>query len=131
MKLSQIAINAKAEESGRWMPASGLLGVDVKVRGVNNSAARAKRAKVAEQIGRKKLSDAEAEALHIDVIAETILLDWRGIENEDGTPLTCDDESKRALLGNPDMRLLREAVVMAATLVGEDDLAAAEQDAKN
>ena len=34
-------------------------------------------------------------------------------------------------LANPDMRLFREAVIMAASLVGEDDLAAVEQDAKN
>lgn len=131
MKLSQIKINAAAEENGRWMPANGLHGVEVKVRGLNNSAARAARAKIQESFARKKMSDAEAEQAQVEIIADTILSDWRGVENDDGTPLTCDREARIVVLSNPEMRLFREAVLLAASLVGEDDLAAKEQDAKN
>ena len=131
MKLSQIKVNAQAEENGRWMPASGLFGVQIKVRGLNNSAARAARAKIQESFARKKMSDAEAEQAQVEIIADTILADWRGVENDDGTALTCDREAKIAILSNPEMRLFREAVMLASSLVGEDDLAAKEQDAKN
>lgn len=131
MKLSQIKVNAQAEENGRWMPASGLFGVQIKVRGLNNSAARAARAKIQESFARKKMSDAEAEQAQAELIADTILDDWRGVENDDGTALTCDREARIAILSNPEMRLFREAVMLAASLVGEDELAAKEQDAKN
>lgn len=131
MKLSQIKVNAQAEENGRWMPASGLFGVQIKVRGLNNSAARAARAKIQESFARKKMSDAEAEQAQVELIADTILIDWRGVENDDGTALICDREAKIAILSNPEMRLFREAVLLAASLVGEDELAAKEQDAKN
>ena len=131
MKLSQIKVNAQAEENGRWMPASGLFGVQIKVRGLNNSAARAARAKIQESFARKKMSDAEAEQAQVELIADTILIDWRGVENDDGTALICDREAKIAILSNPEMRLFREAVMLASSLVGEDDLAAKEQDAKN
>lgn len=131
MKLSQIKINPAAEENGRWMDANGLYGVQVKVRGLNNSAARAARTKIQEGFARKKMSDAEAERAQVELIADTILIDWRGVENDDGTALICDREAKIAILSNPEMRLFREAVLLAASLVGEDELAAKEQDAKN
>lgn len=131
MKLSQIKINPAAEENGRWMDANGLYGVAVKVRGLNNSAARAARTKIQEGFARKKMSDAEAERAQVELIADTILIDWRGVENDDGTALICDREAKIAILSNPEMRLFREAVLLAASLVGEDELAAKEQDAKN
>ena len=131
MKLSQIKINPAAEENGRWMDANGLYGVAVKVRGMNNSAARAARTKIQEGFARKKMSDAEAERAQVELIADTILIDWRGVENDDGTALICDREAKIAILSNPEMRLFREAVLLAASLVGEDELAAKEQDAKN
>lgn len=131
MKLSQIKINPAAEENGRWMDANGLYGVAVKVRGMNNSAARAARTKIQEGFARKKMSDAEAERAQVELIADTILIDWRGVENDDGTALICDREAKIAIMSNPEMRLFREAVLLAASLVGEDELAAKEQDAKN
>ena len=131
MKLSQIKINPAAEENGRWMDANGLYGVAVKVRGLNNSAARAARTKIQEGFARKKMSDAEAERAQVELIADTILIDWRGVENDDGTALICDREAKITILSNPEMRLFREAVLLAASLVGEDELAAKEQDAKN
>lgn len=131
MKLSQIKINPAAEENGRWMDANGLYGVAVKVRGLNNSAARAARTKIQEGFARKKMSDAEADRAQVELIADTILIDWRGVENDDGTALICDREAKIAILSNPEMRLFREAVLLAASLVGEDELAAKEQDAKN
>lgn len=131
MKLSQIKINPAAEENGRWMDANGLYGVAVKVRGLNNSAARAARTKIQEGFARKKMSDAEAERAQVELIADTILIDWRGVENDDGTALICDREAKIAIMSNPEMRLFREAVLLAASLVGEDELAAKEQDAKN
>ena len=98
---------------------------------MNNSAARAARTKIQEGFARKKMSDAEAERAQVELIADTILIDWRGVENDDGTALICDREAKIAIMSNPEMRLFREAVLLAASLVGEDELAAKEQDAKN
>lgn len=135
MKLSTIAVNAAAEEAGRWMNSPGLPGVSFKVRGIGNSSYRALQAKLRAEIPRAELlrgiSDENADRMQVTLLVETILLDWKGIEDDDGKPLKFTKEKAAKLLADPNLRVLREAVVSASALVGEDALAAQEADAKN
>ena len=135
MKLSRFKTNSAAIEAGRWVELPDFSGVSVKVRGFGNADYKRLQAKLIEAIPRaerlKGLSPEAEEAIATQLLLDTILIDWRGIDDDDGTPLLFDRATAEKLLSDPDYKPLRLAVNWAAQVVGDDDLAGFEEDAKN
>jgi hypothetical protein len=61
----------------------------------------------------------------------TVLLDWAGLEAEDGTPLPFTKEQATEFLTKPEYRRFRDAVVYAATVVGDSQAESEKADVGN
>lgn len=136
MKLSALKVSSAAIEAGRWVEAPGLPGVQLRVRGLGNADYRRLQAKLIEQVPRNKrfggrLDPDEQDKIVGKLLAEAVLLDWRGLDGDDDQPLAYGKDEAERLMLDPDYRLFRDAVMAAAAMVGEEDGAAAEDDAKN
>lgn len=137
MKLSTIKIDSKAREQGQWIDnIPGFGGVKLKVRGAGNADARRLRAKLVAEMPpsdkpRNVLTDEAAERLTVAILSQAIIVDWHGLENEDGTPMLFSAEKAAEILANPDLALFRDAVNYAAEIVGTEAAAAAADTAKN
>lgn len=136
MKLSAIKTNAAAIEAGRWVSvAHALPGVKFKVRGLRNADYRRLRDKLIGEIPRaerlKGIDPVDHDKLNVALLCETVLMDWRGLESDDGANLLYSKKNAVDLLADPNYFDLREAVEWAAGIVGDDDLAEAEASSKN
>lgn len=136
MKLSKIAVNAEAIEAGRWVSVDHILtGVRLKVRGIDNTDCRRLRNKLVAEVPRveriKGLDTATADAINARLVAETVLVDWGGLEDEDGSPLPFTKARALEILSDPALIVFRGAVEWAAGVVGEDEIAEAEDASKN
>lgn len=138
MKLSSLKIDAAKIEAGEWIEdIPGMGDLALKVRGLDNADHGNLRSRLFEAIPRSKkhngrITDpAEADRLTARCLSEAVLLDWRGLEEEDGSPIPFSKERAFEILSNPDMRSLREAVVEAAARVGRDDAESLKADAGN
>lgn len=136
MKLSDMAVNGDAIESGRWVSIGQFFpGVKVKVRGLLNSDYRRARDRLVADIPRSekvKLTDSEiVDRVQPELLAEAVLLDWSGIDDDDGTPLLFSKERARELLANKDYMILKGAIEWAAGIVGDDKLVEIEDASKN
>jgi len=138
MKLSDIRLDIDAIEAGDWvgdLPFPGMDGVRFKVRGTGNADYRRLQSKLLRALAAKRLSpDEEIKAsgqITTDLLRQTVLLDWDGIFQEDGTtPLAFTPELAAKLLADPEMRLFVEAVIHAGNVVAtrkKDERAAAEK----
>jgi hypothetical protein len=130
MKLSESRRNLAAEKSGRWIDCeiedAGRFAV--KVRGLGNPDYLAKLAALREERSPDK-KDAPLSADELaDLILDTVLLDWRGI---DDAPPRFDRDFVRGVLVDEEQSDLLNAIIVAARRVGRDKFASLEQDAKN
>jgi hypothetical protein len=125
MKLSDIATDSERTEKGAWVEdVPELEGLKLCVRGINNSDWRRLQTKLIESVPRKKratgrLDPDEADRIQSTCLLQTVLLDWDGLENDDGTAIAYDKETARKLLFDPAYRKFRDAVVWAATVVAD------------
>ncbi|MBB3020641.1 hypothetical protein FHR70_003727 [Microvirga lupini] len=129
MKISDIKAISRRMESGGWVRNLPNLPPEIalKVRAFNNSDYR----RLFDQYG-KELTPEEAkdpavqEKTYVRLLHETILEEWLGIED---APYS----KERALefLTDPEMKVFREAVEHAASIVGRHGLDSLETDAKN
>jgi hypothetical protein len=136
MRLSEIAVNAQAIEVGRWVPVDHILpGVRLKVRGIDNTDCRRLRNKLVAEVPRveriKGIDTAKADAINARLLAETVLVDWSGLEDEDGKPLAFSKATALEILIDPAFVVFRNAVEWAAGVVGEDDIVEIEDASKN
>lgn len=136
MKISAIKRDSKAIEQGQWIDnIPELEGIRLKVRGGQNSDARALSDKLIQSIPRdrriKGLSPDDQDRVTAKVMVECILLDWEGFQNDDGTPFEYSKAAAESLLMNPDFTKFREAVQFASMQVGEIVAANIADDAKN
>lgn len=142
MKLSSIIVDAAAIEAGVWV--GGLPYLDPKVRllvrGDNAyavAAARVAKARAAApdaetlEAALAALTGEAAERAEAEVLAEAVLLDWEGIEDDDGHPVPYDAVKAADLFVNPDWRLLTGAVRYASREAARTRPNAAETLAKN
>lgn len=134
MELSKIFAAAKAIEIGTWIPSPTFEGVQHCVRGSSNADARTLRNKLIDAVPRServggRVPAAKLAEIDAQVLSEAIWLDVRGL-TENGAPV--DIQTAKSKLLDPDIgSLMRTDVLAAAAQVGEDELAAAEDDAKN
>jgi hypothetical protein len=110
-------------------------GVRHRVRGPSCAAARKCRDKLIEAIphfGRAGgLSTDEAERIEAEVLARAVWLESEGLVGDDGAAVIVNADTALALLSNPAYALLRQDIRACASLVGETELAAREEDTKN
>jgi hypothetical protein len=124
MKLSDIAMDNERSERGAWVDdIPELEGLKLCVRGINNSDWRRLQTKLIESVPRKKrvgrLDPDEADRIQSTCLLQACLLDWDGLENDDGSPIPYDKDMARRLLFEPQFRKFRDGVVWAGTVVGD------------
>jgi hypothetical protein len=125
MKLSDITLDAERQENGAWVEEiPELEGVKLLVRGINNSDWRRLQAKLIEAIPRKKrlvgrIDTDEQDRIQSTCLLNACLLDWDGLEEDDGKPIPYSKELARKLLFESSWRKFRDGVVWAANIVAE------------
>ena len=104
-KLRQLRSDVAAERDGVWAEYED--GFEIKIA---SSATREFRDAIdralepyLDLIRQGKLSSDEREKVVRDVGADLLVRDWRGLENDDGTPATYSRQSARELLADPAM----------------------------
>jgi hypothetical protein len=96
MKISQLEVDQKIVEEGHWVSnIPELTGVRLKVRGSSNKDWRRMAQRLINAVPRKlrangMLDPDEADKISATILLHTGLLDWEGIENDDGTPIPYD-----------------------------------------
>ncbi len=111
----RFATNAQAERDGAWVDLGE--GAAIRVARFNNPRHKTLRERLLRPYrglllaGRDLPEDVE-DRIAIDCLAETILLDWRGIEDGQGQPMSYDVETARSLLTS--LRDFRETVAWHA-----------------
>lgn len=126
MKLSAIKIDSARAEQGDWvgdLPDCGDL--RLKVRGVRNSDARRLRQKLLASVPRDQterggmLKPQADDEISAKITAETILVDWANLTDENDQPIPFSKEKALELLLNPDYFVFRNAVSFAANMVAD------------
>lgn len=137
MKLSDVRVNAAAIEDGAWVESIPEMGdLRLKVRGSNNSAWRHIQSTMMQAIPRNKRINGQIDPDELDRITTVCLqsaslLDWENLLGDDNQPLVFSKDAASDLLTNPEYRAFRDAVLWAATVVGEQAAADIEADVKN
>jgi hypothetical protein len=65
------------------------------------------------------------------LLLNTVLLDWKGVEDDDGKPEPYSKEAAKKYLIQTEFEPFRNAVLWAATVVAEQGLNEIEEDAGN
>lgn len=122
MDLSRFKTDTALEDEGVWTTIDAASDAEIRIARIGNRRYRetmAKRLKPYRRALRAgTLDDSVTERLTAEVLAETVLLDWRGL-TVDGAPLLYSRERARDLLLDPAYRDFRDLVV---ELAGELDL---------
>lgn len=96
MKISELEVDQKLIEEGKWVSnIPELTGVRLKVRGANNKDWRRLAQRLIHAVPRKQrvngiLDPDEADRISATILLMTGLLDWEGIEDDDGQPIPYD-----------------------------------------
>ncbi|HLL28582.1 MAG TPA: hypothetical protein VKT73_13140 [Xanthobacteraceae bacterium] len=130
MRITDIKIDSNAIEHGDWVDAPFIPGLRLKVRGIGNSDYKALAVKQAALSGFQKTDEIE-EANLSEQLIETILVDWDGLEDDDGKPIPYSKDKAREYILDPDLRAFRWSVNAAATAILSKKKATQEQVAKN
>lgn len=126
MKLSDLKVDPDRIEQGAWIDNIPEMGeLRLKVRGINNSDYRRMQSKLLAAVPRQKrlggFMDPEEQDRVISMcLHATVLLDWDGIQAEDGTPIPYSKELAKDLMTMPEFQRIRTAVLYAANQVAEE-----------
>ncbi|WP_232629163.1 hypothetical protein [Methylobacterium sp. Leaf118] len=137
MKLSSLKVDASAIEEGQWVGNIPEMGdLEVRVRGLNNARYRRLQTKLIDAVPRAKrqggrMDPDEQDRITATCLNATVLLDWRGLEGEDGQPLPYSKDLASTLLSEAEFRRFREGVIWAASQVGEEQAEAERADEGN
>lgn len=142
VKLSDIKINAAAIEQGEWIgapygtPIPDMGDLCLKVRGIGNSDYRALMAKLSDAVPRSqrtggKLNAEASERVFVECLAQTVLMDWSGVEDDDGAQIPFSADVARKIMSNPDLAPFKFAVAWASNQVGDLRTSDNEAAAKN
>lgn len=122
MKISELEVDQKIVEEGTWVGnIPELEGVRLKVRGANNRDWRKLAQTLVNAVPRKKrvngvLEPEEADRITATVILNAGLLDWDGIENDDGSQIPYDKKKASQYLHG---KRFREGAAWACDQVAE------------
>ena len=111
---------------GRLPTLAHLTAVRLKVRGLGNADYRRLQARLYEAVPRAKkvagrIDPDEQDRILTQCLVDTCLLDWDGLEGDDGKHLPFSREKAAELLSDPALRRLREAVAWAAMQVADQE----------
>lgn len=125
MKLSSLRIDPVRVEKGAWIDKIPEMGdLRLNVRGIDNSDARRLRETLIENVPRAErvrgLDMVERDRIAGKVLAEAVLLDWDGLDDDDGRPIPYSSEMAEKLLTDPALPAFRAAVAWAADRVSEE-----------
>lgn len=126
MKLTDLAVDTDRAENGAWVgDIPEVQGLRLKVRSSSNADWRRLLAKLTEAVPRKKrlggrIDPEEQDKIISSCLMNTCLLDWEGLQNDDGTDIPYSKEMAKKLLTEPQYRRFRDSVVWAASIVGEN-----------
>lgn len=127
MKLTALKTDLGKTEAGVWIgdiPDMG--GVRLKVRPISNPDYRQLYGRLVDATPRHlkrggQVVDYQTKAdIAGRCLADTVLLDWEGIEGDDGKPLEYDPELAKQYLINPEYAAFRDAVSWAANVAEEE-----------
>jgi len=100
MKISNLLLDLKKIELGAWMKHPS--GAEFKIARNNNTRQREMIKKLKAELGKKEedFTEADRMAMSARVLASTVLLDWRGLDDEDenGKDVPYEYTSARSLL---------------------------------
>ena len=137
MKIGELKIDPAKQEQGAWVKDIPEMGeVQLLVRGLACSEFRKLQTQLIEQVPRSKrikgkLDPDEQDRIMDVCLHRTILLGWKGFQNDDGSELPYSRELALTFLTDPAYRKIREAVLWAASSVAEDRTAVMEAVAGN
>lgn len=104
MKVSQLITDPIAEINGVWVDIGQ--GGQLKIARAGNPAAARCYERLTAEAGTDKLTEAQSLDILIELLANTILLDWSGLENDDGSSIPYSKDKAKELLGYRDFRAL-------------------------
>ena len=126
MKISETAVDVDRQENGAWVDdIPEMEGLRLKVRGSNNADWRRLQARLIDAVPRKKkiggrLDPDEQDRIMSSCLLNACLLDWSGLEGDDGQSLPYSKPMAQKLLTEPQYRRFRDGVVWAASIVAEN-----------
>jgi len=114
MKLSAIELDVIGIQEGKWTKMPG--GWECCLRSAASKAARS----VTDRIQRERRENPELKGaeptteeaieMTIEVLVEACMVDWRGLEEDDGTPIVFSHERAYAILRDERYQLILDAV---------------------
>lgn len=136
MKLSALKTDVAKLEAGQWVgDIPEMEGLELRVRGLGNTDYKRLYEKKAGAIPKSRKMRGIAREDHDRIVGEclheAVLLDWRGLKNDDDSDLPFDGDLAAELLSKPEFAKFRGAVIWAANLVSEEASESIEADAKN
>jgi len=118
MKLSSIAIDSDKSENGIWKEVALGTGFECLIARHTNSRFRAELERRLMDITRESSKEPTAKQYSdatLKAFCSHILLDWRGIEDDDDQPIPYSSEKAYEILSNPEYADLREAIENVST----------------
>ena len=108
----------------------------LKVRGIGNADYRRRQSALLRTLPRNgraqgAIDPADADRIETALLLDTVLVDWSGLEGDDGQPIAYSKDFATTLLTDPDYRPFRAAVAWAAAIVGEGAAEELKEDTKN
>ena len=138
MKLGSLKTDLAKVASGMWIDNIPDMGdVRLHVRPIGNPDYRRTYGQLVDSTPRDKkrggmVIDYETRQNIAGIaLADTILLGWDNLEDDDGKPLPYSTEKAKELLLDPEMVAFRDAVSWAATVAQEQSVGNSEANAKN
>jgi hypothetical protein len=129
IKLASLKQSAKADHDGVWVPLPEVPGAEVKVRPLDFPAYSIARnllsQKLAREFGRKQIPPEVQTTRNGLLLAEHILLDWKGFDEP------YSKEQAKELLGDWEWRKLNWQVVWAAGTLTDTNVEFVEDARKN
>lgn len=138
MRLSAMKVDSKSIEQGRWVDnIPGSPGLRLRMRGFGNADDRRVRARELGALPKESFDEGGnllplvSDRVMTTRIVDAIFLEWEGLTDDADAPIASSPEKAAELLANPDYRPLFDAMVWAATQVGQIQADADESAVKN
>jgi len=138
MKISSIKTNTAKVEAGIWVTdIPDFEGVRLKVRPTGNPDFRQLYSQLVESTPRHLkrggvVKDYDTKvAINARCLADTVLLDWEGFEDDDGKPVKYTPELAKQWLQDPEMTAFRDAVSWCGSVAEEETRVGFEENSGN
>lgn len=113
MKLSKFKIDHNVAEEGQWVDIGD--GVELKIARMGNRKYNETIRRLSKphkyQIDNDTLPQEISEEIMNKAVAECILLDWKGLEDDDGQPINYSRQKAFELLSDPDLAPFKRQVI--------------------